>query len=45
MSDFDSCQADNDSNGENNESELEDLWVCEELSQSEDEISGNGPKR
>lgn len=45
MSDFDFCQADSESDGENKGSELEDLWVSEELSQSEDETSGCGPER
>lgn len=42
MSDFDYCQADGESDGE---SELEDRWVSEELSQSEDETNGKGPRR
>ncbi|XP_054482143.1 transcriptional regulator ATRX-like isoform X2 [Anoplopoma fimbria] len=36
--------SDSESDGDRNESELEDLGMCEELSQSEDEDGGNGPK-
>lgn len=45
MFDFDLCQDDSESDGDNNGSELEDLWLSEELSQSEDESLEHGPKR
>lgn len=43
MSDFHSCQADSENDGDS-ESELEDVWMTEELS-SEDDIHGDGLKR
>lgn len=44
MSDFDFCQADSENDGDS-ESELEDVWMTEELSFSEDDIHGDGLKR
>lgn len=43
MSDCDLCVADSD--GDTDDSALEDQWMSEEMSQSEDETSGGGPKR
>lgn len=45
MSDFDFCQADSESDGDTDKSELEDLEMSEELSQSEDEASEDEVKR
>lgn len=42
MSDFAFCQADSENDGD--ESEPEELWMSEGLSQSEDETRGDGPK-
>lgn len=44
MSDFDFCQADSENDG-GSESELEAVWITEELSHSEDDIHGHGPER
>lgn len=45
MSDFDFCQADSESDGDSDKSELEDLEMSEELSLSEDEAGEDGLKR
>lgn len=45
MSHFDSCQADGESSDEKTVSDLDDLGMSEELSQSEDEGNEENLKR